>query len=237
VEGDTAEHQSGQSADYLVDEPSEGSTGCGIYCPALDHLVVTSLPDNSAVLILLDTCHAIELACERLYSALADAHADHPPIASLWRKTAREEQAHAAQFRLLMAGHGAAVEEVAVDRTEALAALQELEATASRIRMQTPTVEEALTFAVRLEERLAKFHADTAAIFHEDSQRRLFRAMMAADDRHTDALREALYDYCGAAVPPSSASRSASGSQSDTSTSTVAEPDDIWGDPKRPRRT
>ncbi len=115
-------------------------------------------PENGDVLGLLDTCHAIELACERLYLTLAEAHREHAPIVSLWRKTGREEQAHAAQFRLLMAGHGAVVGESAVDPTEARAALHELEAMASRVRIQAPTVKEALRFAIQLEEQLAKSH-------------------------------------------------------------------------------
>ena len=194
---------------------------------------MASVLDDSGVLSLLETCQAIELACERLYMALAEAHADHPPIASLWRKTAREEQAHAAQFRLLMAGHGAVVEGAAVDRAEARAALHELKAMTSRIRIQTPTVKDALTFAIGLEERLAKFHADTAATFREESQRRLFRAMMAADDRHTDALREALYEYCGSAVPAPSEVRDRPESERQPRTPTVPDADDIWGKDRR----
>jgi rubrerythrin len=156
---------------------------------------IVSTSQSAEVLKVLNTCHAIELASERLYSVFAEIHASHPTVAQLWHKTAREELQHAAQFRLLMGAYGSAIERVEVDHRQALEALREVELMVSRARQQPPSIVDALRFAVQLEERLAGFHAAAATVFKQEAHRKLFRAMMAADDRHTDALREALVAY------------------------------------------
>jgi len=147
------------------------------------------------VLKVLNTCHDIEVASERLYSVFAHAHADHPTVAALWRKTAREESQHAAQFRLLVGAYGGTIERVSVEYDRAASALRDVQALTAQAQANPPGIVEALRFAVELEERLAGFHAGAASVFNDDRHRKLFRAMMAADDRHTDALREMLVAY------------------------------------------
>ena len=49
---------------------------------------------------LLAECRAVEAAMADLYELLGDMHRDDEPMARLWRKTAREERNHVAQFTL-----------------------------------------------------------------------------------------------------------------------------------------
>jgi len=127
-----------------------------------------------------------------LYEALAEMHAHAPAIARLWRKTAREEDNHAAQFSLLLDGMREAVLEATVDLSALESVRQAVENTIEEYRLRPPSVREALVAAIDFEEAMDRPHADQAVSFVDVRCRRMFEAMMAADCGHAAKLRLAL---------------------------------------------
>jgi rubrerythrin len=146
---------------------------------------------------LLETCLAIELAASRLYAVLATAHADNPTISQLWKRTARDEESHAAQFRLAISCAATMLEGASGDLASANQVLQAIEGVAARYAAHPPSVAEALKTAITLEENLVHFHVDRVARFTRHSYEELFRSMMTADAEHVERLREALQAHGG----------------------------------------
>ncbi len=61
-----------------------------------------------------------------------------------------------------------------------------------QVRQAPPSPIQALEQAVRLEQRLAKFHLTSLAEFAQPTTRKLFEAMLAADQEHVAALERRL---------------------------------------------
>jgi rubrerythrin len=145
------------------------------------------------VLRVLRACRAIELAMAGLYEALAEIHQRDPSMAGLWRKTAREETNHAAQFSLLLEAIPETIQESALD-AQALENLhQAVENTVEEYRLRSPSVREALVAAIDFEEAMDKTHAHQALVFSDPRCQRMLVAMMAADSGHITRLRAALH--------------------------------------------
>jgi rubrerythrin len=144
------------------------------------------------VVDLIEACIAVESAAEKLYSMLAVAHSEDTEISALWLKMAREEQSHAAQFKLALSNAAAMVETVQVDLTEAEKLRTRIAELNERYAASPPTVPEALKAAAEFEDDLANMHMDRAATFASPSYKSLFRAMMAADKDHFGCLNKAL---------------------------------------------
>ena len=140
---------------------------------------------------LFDVCHRIEMAHARLYRTLEVAHSYDRSIASLWRKTANEEEGHGAQFRLA-ANYSGSITHVALDLAQATQMLDSVEATVRELQARPPAVPEALRLAIRMEEAMEKLHMDQLAQFENSAHQKLFRAMMGVDQAHVQSLRDAL---------------------------------------------
>lgn len=145
------------------------------------------------ILRVLRACRAIELAMAGLYEALAEIHQRAPSMARLWRKTAREENNHAAQFSLLLEGIPESVQDLAVDARALENLHQAVETTVEEYRLRPPSVREALVAAIDFEEAMDKIHAHQALIFSDPRCQRMLVAMMAADSGHITRLRAALH--------------------------------------------
>jgi rubrerythrin len=148
---------------------------------------------EQSVVDLIEACIAVENAAHKLYSVLAAVHSDDSEISALWMKMAREEQNHAAQFKLALGNAAAMVKTVAVDPEAAEKLRQEVLALADRYVASPPTVAEALTAAAGFEDALANIHMDRVASFADQSYKTLFKAMMAADKDHFGCLKKALW--------------------------------------------
>jgi rubrerythrin len=144
------------------------------------------------VVDLIEACIAVESAAEKLYSMLAVAHAEDAELSALWLKMAREEQSHAAQFRLALANAGAMVETVQVDSVAAEKLRLRIGELLDRYAASPPTAIEALKAAADFEDDLANMHMDRVATFASPSYKSLFKAMMAADKDHFGCLNKAL---------------------------------------------
>lgn len=130
-----------------------------------------------------------------LYEVLAEAHRGSPSASRLWHKTAGEEHQHAAQFRLGMSGGGAMITEVRIAWRDARDMIDAIERLARRYEEEPPSVPDALNTAISLEESLSNLHMNRACRFANTSHQQLFDAMMAADRKHLESLREGLQAY------------------------------------------
>lgn len=127
-----------------------------------------------------------------LYDLLAKIYAGVPQMAKLWSKTANEERNHAAQFTLALDIGSGAIKAVRVDISIIERALHAVHLLREECFARPPTVEQALQAAIAFEEALVSLHADKIPIFAEESHKKLFAAMMAADREDLGRLRRAL---------------------------------------------
>lgn len=146
---------------------------------------------NAQEINILDICRDIELAGEEIYSHFAELFRDDAKAAALWRKTAQEERNHADQFNLAIKLRIGMVESVNLDRDWAEKALKFARSVLERVKNSPPDLHSALLIAIDLEEKLSGFHMDCLAGFTNESFRKMFKAMMEADEGHVQALRDA----------------------------------------------
>jgi rubrerythrin len=137
-------------------------------------------------------CRGVELAVAGLYHQLAEQHQSVPSVATLWRKTAREELNHAAQFTLAIETMSDLIETAVVSATRLNRVRLAIENTSEEYALTKPTVREALVAAIDFEEDMAALHGDQILVFRDPRGARLFQAMMAADRGHVAALRAAV---------------------------------------------
>ena len=140
----------------------------------------------------LSACRDMETSMAGLYDTLAKLHASVPHMAKLWSKTANEERNHAAQFALALDIGNAAIEAVRVDLSVIERTLNAVNLLREECMTHPPMVQQALETAIAFEEALVDLHADKIPIFVEESHKKLFTAMMAADREHVGRLRRAM---------------------------------------------
>ena len=155
-------------------------------------------PDaTKEVLNVLQGCHDLELLAARIYQRFEDAHKGTPDIAALWHKTAAEEESHAQQIALAMRMRKDLVVGTKADRTKVFEILAFARSVLIEVTAKPPSIAEALRKAIELETRFQTFHLDEVAVFADEGQRALFRAMQAADKAHVGALKKALARHEG----------------------------------------
>jgi rubrerythrin len=140
----------------------------------------------------LTACQALELAMAGLYEELAALHDYDPAVARLWKKTAREEMNHAAQFSLLIETMFDTVSDALATPATLDHVRRSIENTVEEYRLHPPSVRDALVAAIDFEESMTALHADQILHFANPQCKRLVQAMMAADRGHVAALRAAL---------------------------------------------
>jgi rubrerythrin len=146
-------------------------------------------------LCILETCRDIELLSEQLYSCFAALFSEDKELAALWVKTSSEEANHARQFLLAIRNKKDMLKSVAIDAGPVDRAFKLVSNLLESAKKNPPNAAEALRIAIKLEEHLACMHLECIAVFTEESNKMLFRAMMANDNRHTESLLEAQRKY------------------------------------------
>jgi rubrerythrin len=147
---------------------------------------------NSADIVkVLELCRDVEAASAELYKYFAEIYSDHPELAALWRKTAKEEEDHAKQFVLaLKMRREPFIDAIVIDGSKAENALKIVRSLNDMARKSPPGMLEALRAAIKLEKGLADFHMSTAVHFVQENQKQLFLALMRADNEHVEALEK-----------------------------------------------
>jgi rubrerythrin len=137
-------------------------------------------------------CADIEGVLAEIYEIFTSAYSHNPDISRLFKKTAAEERNHEYQLRLAIKTCSSLIREINLTVEEAGKHLSFARTTLQRVKETLPTIEEALKMAINCETIFSQFHLDTAARFSDESCTRLFKAMMATDEGHTEALVAAL---------------------------------------------
>jgi rubrerythrin len=140
----------------------------------------------------LTACQALELAMAGLYEELASLHDHDGAVSRLWKKTAREEMNHVAQFSLLIETLSDTISATLADPTTLDRVRRAIENAVEEYRLHPLSVREALVAAIDFEKSMSALHADQILVFTDSQSKRLLAAMMAADRGHVASLRAAL---------------------------------------------
>jgi rubrerythrin len=140
---------------------------------------------------LLENCIQIERTVGQIYGIFMSQQSSCPDYASLWEKTAQEENNHEQQFILakrLACCMKTDTADSAQPSIELVKKLVELKARVAEIPL-SPS--ESLRLAINLEEKLAAFHMSQMHIFSDESTNKLFKSMMNNDNDHLESLKKA----------------------------------------------
>ena len=137
---------------------------------------------------LLDICGRIEKLTSELYYYFSKLYLDMPDLTRLWIKTAQEEENHMFQFQMAVRLSKSATFTTAISMVHAQQALDMITGVRERVRKNPPTWHNALKLAIELEERMSRFHTNSALIFDDETFNSLYQAMMQHDEDHIRAL-------------------------------------------------
>lgn len=141
---------------------------------------------------ILEKCREIELLSKKLYLFFADLYAADADVMALWMKTADEEQNHADQFTLALKMKKNLSLTLHIDMQKAVFIVVELEKMLKKFEDNPPTLVDALSTSIKLENYLSDFHLVCVASFEDQSFKNMFSAMMAADQQHVARLESEL---------------------------------------------
>lgn len=141
---------------------------------------------------LFESCALLEEKVSQLYYLFAGLYADIPELAALWNKTAEEEENHMRQFELAARIARSAPHSHSVDPALVGQALDMITRLTDKVRQTPPGWQGALKLAIDIEEKLARFHMDSVAVYDDDSINNLFKSMMSCDEQHVQSLRNYL---------------------------------------------
>jgi len=111
-----------------------------------------------------------------------------PDLSRLWIQTAQEEENHMFQFQMAVRLSKSAPFTTVVSMTHVQQALDTIIGLLERVRNNPPTWYNALKLAIELEERMSRFHTNSALVFDDDTFNSLYQAMMKHDQDHIEAL-------------------------------------------------
>lgn len=151
--------------------------------------------------LLLENCREIEFLCRDLYRYFARIFADNSEMATLWNKTADEEESHAQQFTLALRLAKNLACEVQTDPAKIESVHAQLQRYFDKVKTTPPVPVDALQDVIKIEHYLAEFHLDCVAKFDDQSFNGLFRSMMSSDNDHIASLQRAYYKLKGEVAP------------------------------------
>jgi rubrerythrin len=143
---------------------------------------------NPGDLLFLDKCAALEGKIAEVYHHLEAVFADDLPLSRLWHKTATEEENHAQQFHLGVRLKGAGMKNVNMGLDQGIEYIRKVTDYLDKLLHIQPVAEEALTWAIKLEEQLAALHMSSIVNFEDPEVKKLFEAMMKSDQEHMSRL-------------------------------------------------
>lgn len=151
--------------------------------------------------LLLEQCREIEYLCRDLYRYFAGVFAGDVEMASLWNKTAEEEENHAQQFTLALRLAKSLACEMQVDQAKVESVYAQLQRYVDKVMSAPPAAGDALYDAIKIERYVSEFHLDCVAKFDDKSFNGLFRSMMSSDNDHIASLQRAYYKLKGEVAP------------------------------------
>ncbi|MDD5223742.1 MAG: ferritin family protein [bacterium] len=141
---------------------------------------------------ILEKCRRVEEIAEEIYLLLAKAYRSDPQACAVFTKTASEEENHASQFSLAIRMKKGLQVEILMDKDQLEEILQMSESILKEIKINPPPLRKALEDMIMLEEVLSECHLANTMQFKDESSKKLFQAMMSADQDHVGSLKKAL---------------------------------------------
>lgn len=149
----------------------------------------TQAAENAPARVLM-ACQQVETACAELYGDIAELCRSDREAADFFRKMAREEEEHRAQFEFLYKILNVTEVGVNVDLKVVAGALEAIEKIAGQVKgIESCRLKDILSVAIRIEERLASLHADVVAQVEDPQWQSLFQGLVRADVNHAEGFR------------------------------------------------
>ncbi|OGU13061.1 MAG: hypothetical protein A2076_07215 [Geobacteraceae bacterium GWC2_53_11] len=151
---------------------------------------MSDMTDDMTKKVFLDVCAGIEKLCADLYHHYSTIYQDIPEAASLWKKTALEEENHQKQFELALRLWDETEFDVLNDSLKQAYTIQyKLMTFMNNIKSSKPDLLTAVSKAIEMEKKLAALHVNTALKFKEASMQDMFKALSEADNGHMADLQ------------------------------------------------
>lgn len=106
----------------------------------------------------LDLCQHIHKHAEELYQYLAEIHKDQGEIARIWGLLAVDKCNHSDTFKMASRMKGEGIKDIAVTPETATNILVKMKTILKGIKHKRPSVLDALSFAIKMEESLNSVH-------------------------------------------------------------------------------
>ncbi len=153
---------------------------------------------------ILEVCRDIRLTCAELYHYYADLYVLDRAAFIFWKRIAMGEENHAKEFTLIAKlKRQNIIHTVGSDPIDAEIALIYLRSIIEKTRQNPPSVEEALSTSIKLEEILSPFHLQNIVAFTDSSFRKQFTKVIQAEQERIATFRKAYeqlvpprLDYC-----------------------------------------
>lgn len=140
----------------------------------------------------LDTCSLIEDRCAHIYRHFERAFSDAHDIAALWHKIAKDEDNHAAQFKLAALHLGDNKKDVDFDDKKFKAVLDKLDSIHRTVETNQLSLSEAFEIALVIEMELAERHIESILTYGDSGLSDLFIKMEKYDQGHLEVLQNAI---------------------------------------------
>ncbi len=153
---------------------------------------------------ILEVCRDIRLMCAELYHFYADLFVDDRAALLFWKRIAMGEENHAKEFSLIAKlRRQNIIQSFGSDSIDAEIALVYLRSVIDKTRQNPPSIAEALSTSIRLEEKLSRFHLQNIVKFADPSFRRQFTKVIQAEQERIASFRKA-YEQLVVPKPDSS---------------------------------
>ena len=155
------------------------------------------MTNNSAKLPLnklhaLDTCSLIEERCAHIYRHFEKMFSDAPDMAALWHKIAKDEDNHAAQFKLAALHLGPNNKDVEFVDKKLKAVLDRLDSIHRAVETKQLSLSEVFEIALVIEMDLAERHIESILTYGNSGLSDLFIKMEKYDQGHLELLQVAV---------------------------------------------
>ena len=141
---------------------------------------------------ILDVCSCIRSTCAELYHFYADLFVNDRAAFLFWKRVAMGEENHAKEFTLIAKlKRQKIIHSFQSDLIDAEIALFYLQSLIEKTRQNPPSLEDALSTSIKLEEKLSRFHLQNLVEFTDPSFRKQFTKMIQTDQERIESFRKA----------------------------------------------
>ena len=140
----------------------------------------------------LDTCCLIEERCAHIYRHFERMFSDEPYMAALWHKIAKDEDNHAAQFKLAALHLGENNKDVDFKDKKLITLLERLDSIHRAVETKQLSLSEVFEIALVIEMDLAERHIESILTYGDYGLSDLFIKMEKYDQGHLELLQKAV---------------------------------------------